>query len=166
MKTQRALQSSRCKSHQSQLWVLITILVWRHNSIHAKRVARDVWPSEAACVWEFPLVFNMCVWVQGFSATAWFPSHISRMERQSYYTMESCLHGTAASMFRLGGPGYSLDRPVTKPGAWFMGQLRVGRGSVSSAITPGFDGVFTTSIFRTFELLHKNQLLILWQCCI
>lgn len=77
-----------------------------------------------------PLVFNMCVWVQGFSATAWFPSHISKMERQSYYTMESCLHGTAASMVRLNGPGYSLDRPVTKPGIWFMGQFRVGRDSV------------------------------------
>lgn len=77
-----------------------------------------------------PLVFNMCVWVQGFSATAWFPSHISKMERQSYYTMESCLHGTAASMVRLNGPGYSLDWPVTKPGIWFMGQFRVGRDSV------------------------------------
>lgn len=77
-----------------------------------------------------PLVFNMCVWVQGFSATAWFLSHISKMERQSYYTMESCLHGTAASMVRHNGPGYSLDRPVTKPGIWFMGQFRVGRDSV------------------------------------
>lgn len=77
-----------------------------------------------------PLVFNMCVWVQGFSATAWFLSHISKMERQSYYTMESCLHGTAASMVRHSGPGYSLDRPVTKPGIRFMGQFCVGRDSV------------------------------------
>jgi len=67
---------------------------------------------------------------RGFSATAWFLSHISRMERQSYYTMESGLHGTAASVFRLGGPGYSLDRPVAKPGVWFMGQFRMGRDSV------------------------------------
>ena len=44
--------------------------------------------------------------------------------------MESCLHGAAASMVRLNGPGYSLDRPVTKPGVWFMGQFRVGRDSV------------------------------------
>lgn len=77
-----------------------------------------------------PLVLNMCVWVQGFSATAWFLSHISKMERQSYYTMEGCLHGTAVSMVRLSGPAYSLDRPVTKPGIWFMGQFRVGRASV------------------------------------
>lgn len=77
-----------------------------------------------------PLVFNMCVWVQGFSVMAWFLSHISKMKRQSYYTMESCLHGTAASMVRLNRPGYSLDRHVTKPGIWFMGQFRVGRESV------------------------------------
>lgn len=110
--------------------VLITILVWRHDSIHAKCVAINVWLSEAACVWGIPLVFNMCMWVQGFSETAWFLSHISRMERQSYYTMESCLHSTAASMVRLNGPGYSLDRPVTKPGMWFMGQFRAGRDPV------------------------------------
>lgn len=102
-------------------------------------------------------MFNMCVWVQGFLATAWFLSHISKMERQSYYTMESCLHGTAASMVRPNDPGYSLDQPVTKPGIWFMGQFRVGRFSLdSSAITPGFDGVFKTSIFRTFRRLCKN----------
>lgn len=110
--------------------MLITILVWRHDSIHAKCVAINVWLSEAACVWGIPLVFNMCVWVEGFSATAWFLSHISRMERQSYYTMESCLHGAAASMVRLHGRGYSLDWPVTKPGMWFMGQFRARRDSV------------------------------------
>lgn len=109
---------------------LITILVWRHNSIRAKCVTINVRLSKAACVWGIPLVFNMCVWVPGFSATAWFLSHISRMERQSYYTIESCLHGTAASMVGLNGPGYSLDRPVTKPGMWFMGQFRAGRASV------------------------------------
>lgn len=43
--------------------------------------------------------------------------------------MESCLHSTAASMVRLHGPGYSLDRPVTKAGIWFMGQFCVGRDS-------------------------------------
>ena len=78
---------------------------------------------------EIPLVLNMCVWVQGFSATAWFLSHITKMERQSYYTTESCLHGTAASMVRHNGPGYSLDRHVTKPGIWFMGQFRAERDS-------------------------------------
>lgn len=36
------------------------------TQLNAKRVAINVWPSEAVCVWEFPLVFNMCVWVQGF----------------------------------------------------------------------------------------------------
>lgn len=72
----------------------------------------------------------MCVWVQGFSATAWILSHISRMERQSYYTTENGLKGAAASMVRHNGPGYSLDWSVTKPGIWFMGQFRVGRASV------------------------------------
>lgn len=78
-----------------------------------------------------PLVFNMCMWVElfffFFSEAAWFFSHISKMQRQSYYTTESCLNGTAASMVRLDRPGYSLDRHVTKPGIWFMGQFRVGR---------------------------------------
>lgn len=79
---------------------IITILVWRHNSIRAKCVTIKVWRSGAVCVWGIPLVFNICVWVPGFSATAWFLSHISEMERQSYCTIESCLHGTAASIAR------------------------------------------------------------------
>lgn len=33
----------------------------------------------------------------------------------------------------------------------------------SSAITLGFDGVSTTSLFRTVERLHRNQLLTPWQ---
>lgn len=79
---------------------------------------------------EFPSCSTCACGSRVFSATAWFLSHISRMERQSYYTTESCLHGTAASMVRLNGPGYSLDRPVAKPGIWFMGRCRAGRDSV------------------------------------
>lgn len=108
-----------------------------------------------------PRVFSMCMWVESFSATAWFLSHISELERQSYYTTKSCLHGTAAPMVRHDEPGYSLQRHVTKPGLWFMGQFRVGRESALIHLPlpqAFFDGIFKTSIFRTFKWIQKIQL--------
>lgn len=48
--------------------------------------------------------------------------------------MESCLHGAAASMVGHSGQGYSLDRHVTKPGLWFMGQFCVGSDAASTPL--------------------------------
>lgn len=125
-KANLAQQSKYCKSHQRWVWVLITILVWRHNSIPAKYVAINVW--KLLVCGNSPHVQHVRVGPGFFSNSLALP-HISKMERQSYYTMESCLHGTAAAMVRRNGPGYSLDRHVTKAGIWFMGQFRVGRDS-------------------------------------
>lgn len=102
-------------------------------------------------------VFSMCVWVESFSATDWFLSHISELERQSYYTKKSGVHGAAASMVRHEEPGYSLQRHVPKPGLWFGTDPCGERISLdASAITPGFLWwIFKTSIFRTLNGYKK-----------
>lgn len=102
---------------------------------------------------EFPLCSTCVCESRVFSATAWFLSHISRMERQSYCTMESCLHGAAASTLGLfiRSASYETRRIVygTVPcEEWFSLD--------SSAITPGCDGVVKTPIFRTRQRRHQR----------
>lgn len=78
-----------------------------------------------------------------FLSAACFLSHISGTEGQSYYTTESCLHSTAASMVRLNRPAYSLDGPAPKAGLCFMGQFVLD----SSDLISGFDGKLKFGIF-------------------